>query len=134
MPIDVPTYGSSMDASLIALHLCRDPTNYRSVLPLSSFHPNHPVALSHSAHHPAASFNPASVRSRGGAVGGQMQPGPPSSGADIRQQQANAPKNSTQTAVPNGKLRHFKGSTASGVIDPEVTHPAAVRLAGGNKV
>jgi hypothetical protein len=33
------------DPQLIALHVCRDPTNYRSVLPLSSFHPNHPVPL-----------------------------------------------------------------------------------------
>jgi hypothetical protein len=58
----------------------------------------------------------------------------PSQSRQARQQQANVPKNPAQTPVPNGKLRHFKGSTASGVIDPEVTHPAAVRLAGGNKV
>jgi hypothetical protein len=44
------------------------------------------------------------------------------------------PKNPTQTPVPNGKLRHFKGSTASGVIDRDVTHPAVVRLAGGSKI
>jgi hypothetical protein len=73
-------------------------------------------------------------QSRNCAVGGQAQPGHAPGGADINQQQANAPKNSTHTPVQNGKLHHFNGSTASGIIDPDVTHPAAVRLAGGNKV